>query len=249
MFQLYINASGLMWEHGREMGALLVWAEHRFEGTSYPNLTGVPDCAAAGTSAQALADYIALIKVLQHDYGGGGGKPDVPVIAFGGSYGGMLAAWIRVRYPDVITGAIAASAPVITRNTTTKDVLQGGFYAISRGMKSKADTPSVGVAGAHCFGNYLAAQVLLPILEFNEFAQAEMAKGVRTCPGHTPPKTISAQKKPGATHTPRATVPITSRRGIQKPRFLSKPPSAIRPRNSMEAILERWRKSGTSLAL
>ena len=40
-----------------------------------------------------------LIKELKKP---GSGYENSPVIAFGGSYGGMLAAWMRMKYPHVI---------------------------------------------------------------------------------------------------------------------------------------------------
>lgn len=54
-------------------------------------------------------DYVELLKSVKTNNSANGR----PVIAFGGSYGGMLAAWMRMKYPHVIEGALASSAPIL----------------------------------------------------------------------------------------------------------------------------------------
>ena len=72
------------------------------------------------TAEQALADYAVLLRWIQTSYGpvdvGGSGwcpKGGCPVVAWGGSYGGMLASWFRMKYPHLVAGAIASSAPIL----------------------------------------------------------------------------------------------------------------------------------------
>lgn len=84
---------------------------HRFYGKSMPFGSASYDPANLGLLSieQALADYSNLLASLQANLS----ATSSPVIAWGGSYGGMLAAWFRMRYPHRVAGALASSAPIL----------------------------------------------------------------------------------------------------------------------------------------
>eukprot|EP00547_Thalassionema_nitzschioides_P004027 CAMPEP_0194206434 /NCGR_PEP_ID=MMETSP0156-20130528/5473_1 /TAXON_ID=33649 /ORGANISM="Thalassionema nitzschioides, Strain L26-B" /LENGTH=518 /DNA_ID=CAMNT_0038932961 /DNA_START=145 /DNA_END=1701 /DNA_ORIENTATION=- len=106
---LYVNATGLMWEHSSDFGALIVFAEHRYYGKSKVlNNTELQYLSVE----QALMDYVTLVDFLKKSYAFD--RERDAVIGFGGSYGGMLASWARFKYPNVWDGVIAASAPILS---------------------------------------------------------------------------------------------------------------------------------------
>ncbi|KAG4913558.1 hypothetical protein JHK85_054947 [Glycine max] len=111
----FTQNTGFMFENAPSFQALLVFIEHRFYGKSIP-FGGNKTVAYANTSTlgylsstQALADYATLIIDLKKNLS----ATDSPVVVFGGSYGGMLAAWFRMKYPHVAIGALASSAPIL----------------------------------------------------------------------------------------------------------------------------------------
>lgn len=70
------------------------------------------------TVENVFGDYVDLLDFIKTKYN----AQDKAVIAFGGSYGGMLAAWMRMKHPNKIQGAIAASAPVLGFEGTGNDL-------------------------------------------------------------------------------------------------------------------------------
>lgn len=79
-------------------GDSLPYGQNSFTNANYVHLS----------SEQALADYALFLTSLKTNMS----IPDAQVIAFGGSYGGMLSSWFRKKYPHIVDGAIAGSAPM-----------------------------------------------------------------------------------------------------------------------------------------
>jgi len=122
----YENAGFLTKVLGSEFKALILFAEHRYFGESMPfgNQSFTKENNVYLTVEQALADYVEFLKWYTKEID----CDDCPIIAFGGSYGGMLAAWMRMKFPNVITAAIASSAPILYfKDVTPLNI----FYNIS----------------------------------------------------------------------------------------------------------------------
>ena len=109
--EYFAKTMGLLREAAPEFNAMIVFAEQRYEGRSLPfGVKSLSDPKYTGylTSSQVLADYSKLINFIESNTAG---EKDSPVVAFGGSLGGQYASWLRMKYPSIIAGAIASSAP------------------------------------------------------------------------------------------------------------------------------------------
>ena len=230
--ELYVNATGLMWEMSAENGtrALLVFAEHRYYGQSRPSAMDdreAPkrDRLAFLNAEQALADYAELLRhVASRDVPRiareqrrrqrrsrvtrGGSRNDdaiglandendaekrretrdeafdpesVAVVAFGGSYGGMLATWFRAKYPHFVDGAVAGSAPIWSFTGETPPVDPNAFA-----LGVSFDATAWGGSPAACEGNVRAAFAELLSRTSSRRGVASVAAPLRLCASSVP---------------------------------------------------------------
>jgi len=97
----FYNNSGFMTQTLAQMfNAVVLFGEHRYYGESMPfgDQSFTKDNVKYLTLDQTFMDYTKLIMQIKNNT-----KYKLsPVIAFGGSYGGMLAAWFRMKYPHII---------------------------------------------------------------------------------------------------------------------------------------------------
>ena len=100
--------SGMVRETALRSKAIVVAVEHRYYGASQPFASLSPQHLKFLSVEQALADLASIQKHLQESLGLKG-----PWIAVGGSYAGALAAFYRQKFPQLVTGALASSGPVI----------------------------------------------------------------------------------------------------------------------------------------
>ncbi|KAF4353045.1 hypothetical protein G4B88_010034 [Cannabis sativa] len=123
-----IPTIGFLTDNAPSFKALIVFIEHRYYGKSIPFGSREEALSNASTlgyfnSAQALTDYANILLHIKSTYQ----APNSPIIVIGGSYGGMLASWFRLKYPHIALGALASSAPILYFDDITP---QNGYYSI-----------------------------------------------------------------------------------------------------------------------
>jgi lysosomal Pro-X carboxypeptidase len=117
----YDNSGFLTETLAAELNATVIFGEHRYYGESFPfgNKTKALEVENLKylSVEQVMMDYVTLLQYIKgrdgYDNNTELANSLTPVYVFGGSYGGMLATWLRMKYPTHFHGAIASSAPIL----------------------------------------------------------------------------------------------------------------------------------------
>ncbi|XP_065055979.1 dipeptidyl peptidase 2-like [Rhopilema esculentum] len=172
------KASGFVHELAAKYQALIIFAEHRYYGSSLPFGQDSFKKENIGflNMEQALADYAVLLKSLSSLYKFDGSK----IVSFGGSYGGMLSGYMRYKYPHIVDIAVASSAP---------------FYTIAgnrpRSEFFQAVTNVCRNADENCPGNVQAAfSILLDLFKKEKTGIQEIKDTFKLCSAENTPQFV-----------------------------------------------------------
>ncbi|WVZ00692.1 hypothetical protein V8G54_026761 [Vigna mungo] len=134
-----VSVVGFPRDNAPQFRALIVFIEHRYYGKSIPFGSREEAMRNATTrgyfnSAQAIADYAAVLLHIKKTLS----AQNSPIIVMGGSYGGMLASWFRLKYPHIALGALASSAPILYFNGIAPQA--GYYYIVTKDFKETSET-------------------------------------------------------------------------------------------------------------
>jgi len=163
----YAIMDGHMVKMAEEHNALMFAVEHRTYGASVigPDLT-TPNLAHL-SSQQALADLAAF-----HAFAVGNWQlGDAPWVCFGGSYPGALSAFFRLKYPHIVTAAVASSAPVLA---------QLDFQGYHDVVAASLAAPVVG-GSAQCAANIKSAFATIGQCVADPAKRQQLARDFNSC--------------------------------------------------------------------
>ncbi|XP_020607389.1 thymus-specific serine protease-like [Orbicella faveolata] len=104
----YIDGGNIV-DLAEQYGGLIFGVEHRYYGLSVFEGSLENENLVYLSSQQALADLAEFCVFARKMYNL---TDQNKWIAYGGSYPGSLSAWFRLKYPHLVSGAVASSAPV-----------------------------------------------------------------------------------------------------------------------------------------
>ncbi|XP_015607074.1 putative serine protease K12H4.7 [Cephus cinctus] len=165
-------------EYAKQFGALCFQLEHRFYGKSHPTSDLSIKNMVYLSSEQALADLAYFIEGMNRLY-------QIPAgtkwIAFGGSYPGSLAAWLRAKYPHLVHGAMSASGPLLAQID-----FQQYYVIVEKALRTHSDA---------CVKTVEAANNQIHIMLRHRIGQEGLKKKFNLCepidPGHTKTRDIA----------------------------------------------------------
>ncbi|XP_058831051.1 thymus-specific serine protease-like [Topomyia yanbarensis] len=103
---------GHFYDMAKELGAYLFYTEHRYYGLSRPTASTRTDLLKFLNIDQALADLAYFVEEMKNTIPG---ASNAKIIMAGGSYSATMVAWFRQKYPHLINGAWASSAPLLAK--------------------------------------------------------------------------------------------------------------------------------------